>query len=644
MIQLNVGRYIKIIYLTSLFKLMNKIASSEFMDYNYRHINDNDISKIESENLNDNIKYHQILKKLDRANGAAFLCQSKIKNPNYYSIIDCNNKFESLFKIEKSKIIGKSYDFLLQEFDIDYSSESQLEHFRLIRDLKDFHPCTVIVEIFEYNSRTKSKKYKIDFEPQEYIDQLNRRHALFIFNQISQKDIKNNEVKKYNIAKNSDLIKNMERTLRNERLLRKVSSYIISDLPISEISYKIAKEICDNFQIDRCIIHDYRDSQTNFVTEYDRIDSTPLFQGIHNDDNVGHLTKYINFQNKFCKKYLQKDDKSFVCAINNLQIDSNFKPIKSVIDKFKIGAQISITTIFNRKINGGIYLHQSQPRNWMADEIETMEIISDQMSIAFDRSVTIEKVMIGNHALMEKTTELKHALKKEQEMRRMQNEFVALVSHEFKTPLQIIDGTREVLQRKIKKTTNDENILKYLNRIKTGIDRMNGLITSTLNLAKMESGDGKITVEIEEFNFKEFILEIINKNKNLADNKKIKIITKLDSLPISFKADPKLLDHSFNNILSNAIKYSRNNSTIKIISKCNDKYIAIKFIDSGIGIPKNDLKNIGKKFYRAKNTLSVAGTGIGLYLSQHFIELHSGKLYIDSEVNIGTSVTVILPI
>jgi signal transduction histidine kinase len=419
---------------------------------------------------------------------------------------------------------------------------------------------------------------------------------------------------------------------------------MISDLPISEVSYKIAKEVCDNFQIDRCIIHDYRNSQTNFVTEYDRIESIPLFQGIHNDDNIRLLTKYINFQNQFCKKFIQNIDESFVCAIDNVKNDSNFNAISKITSKFNIGAMICVTTLFNKKINGGIYLHQSQPRNWLADEIEAMEIIADQISIAFDRSVSIEKVMIGNHALMEKTMELKQALKKEQEMRRMQNEFVALVSHEFKTPLQIIDGTREVLHRKILKTTNDPTTIKYLSRIKVGIERMNGLITSTLNLAKMESGQGKISLEIEQINLKEFITDIINKNINLAENKKIKIITKIDSLPLSFRADPKLLNHSFNNILSNAIKYSKNDSIIKVIAKSNSKYVALKFIDKGIGIPKSDIKNIGKKFYRAKNTLSVAGTGIGLYLSQHFIELHSGKLYIDSEINIGTSVTVILPI
>jgi signal transduction histidine kinase len=129
----------------------------------------------------------------------------------------------------------------------------------------------------------------------------------------------------------------------------------------------------------------------------------------------------------------------------------------------------------------------------------------------------------------------------------------------------------------------------------------------------------------------------------LAINKQIKIITKIDELPTEFEGDPKLLDHSITNIISNAIKYSKNNTSVKIFSKSSGKKVALRVIDQGIGIPKEDLANIGQKFFRAKNTLAVAGTGIGVYLTKHFIELHEGKVLIESEVNVGTSVTITLP-
>ena len=208
-----------------------------------------------------------------------------------------------------------------------------------------------------------------------------------------------------------------------------------------------------------------------------------------------------------------------------------------------------------------------------------------------------------------------------------------------------IYSTRELLVRKLKNhNVIDETIDKALDKIKSGIQRMNGLIHSTLNLAKMENSENAIKVEYEILDLQKFILDIIDKNSNLATNKNIKVEVKISELPQKFKGDPKLLDHSLTNIISNAIKYSGNNTTVKILARANDKKLAIRITDQGIGIPKEDISNVGTKFFRAKNTLSVAGTGIGLYLTKHFIELHGGSVLIESEVNVGTSVTVTLPI
>ena len=95
-----------------------------------------------------------------------------------------------------------------------------------------------------------------------------------------------------------------------------------------------------------------------------------------------------------------------------------------------------------------------------------------------------------------------------------------------------------------------------------------------------------------------------------------------------------MLDHAISNVISNAIKYSRNNSHVKIIGKILEDCIAIRVIDTGIGIPAKDLENIGKKFFRAGNSILVAGTGIGIYLTKHFIDLLAGKIIIESKENL----------
>jgi signal transduction histidine kinase len=82
---------------------------------------------------------------------------------------------------------------------------------------------------------------------------------------------------------------------------------------------------------------------------------------------------------------------------------------------------------------------------------------------------------------------------------------------------------------------------------------------------------------------------------------------------------------------------------VKILAKSNDKKVALRVIDEGIGIPEEDVSSIGKKFFRAKNATAVAGTGIGIYLTKHFVEMHGGEIAIESEIGVGTSVTIILP-
>ena len=363
----------------------------------------------------------------------------------------------------------------------------------------------------------------------------------------------------------------------------------------------------------------------------------------YSEKNIQDLQKYINFQNDFYQKFGTKNKKSSIALIRDVFNDENLRGINDICNEYSIASQIAITTTFNGVVNGGIYLHQSAKNSWIEDEINLIEIIAEQFSIALDRSNSIQKVMVANHALMEKTLQLKDSLKQEQEMRKMQNEFVALVSHEFKTPLQIIDGNRELITRKLKNANFvEESVFGYLEKVRSGIQRMNGLINSTLHLAKMENNDGKIKVEAQEINLFNLIEDIIEKNTNLAQQKNIKIHYKINELPTSFITDPKLLDHAISNIISNAIKYSRNNSHVKIIGKILEDCIAIRVIDTGIGIPAKDLENIGKKFFRAGNSILVAGTGIGIYLTKHFIDLLAGKIIIESKENFGTVVTVIL--
>ena len=591
------------------------------------------------EDYDDSKELHDLI---DGRLEASIICRDNKKIPNFLSLVYANNLFYLMFDIDENGAIGQNYDFLFSDVDLDNYSEDQAEYARLIKSVRDQQQCSVVLTTSVENIKYGNFKLHITYSPHLVKnDKFTRNYGIFSF--IKIENVKKDDSNTLKTRANIILLRSLERTLRNERTLREIANLIISDVQIDNLARTIAKILCEHLKCDRCLIHDFKSDNTTFVVEYCSSYSKKMISDEYSEKNIQDLQKYINFQNDFYQKFGTKNKKSSIALIRDVFNDENLRGINDICNEYSIASQIAITTTFNGVVNGGIYLHQSAKNSWIEDEINLIEIIAEQFSIALDRSSSIQKVMIANHALMEKTLQLKDSLKQEQEMRKMQNEFVALVSHEFKTPLQIIDGNRELITRKLKNANFvEESVFGYLEKVRSGIQRMNGLINSTLHLAKMENNDGKIKVEPQEINLFNLIEDIIEKNTNLAQQKNIQIHYKINELPTSYMTDPKLLDHAISNIISNAIKYSRNNSHVKIIGKILDDCIAIRVIDTGIGIPTKDLENIGKKFFRAGNSISVAGTGIGIYLTKHFIDLLAGKIIIESKENFGTVVTVIL--
>lgn len=596
----------------------------------------------ENDFINDN--FDQLSLIINEKPEPSIICSYNSKVANFLSIITANNSFYNIFNLSEDKVIGQNYDFLFDDIELDNYSEDRAEYSRMIKSVRDKTSCSIVVSCSYEKTKISNYKLHITYSPlQANINGIVKDFAIFSFIKIINENLIENDAKKIKSQANISLLRVLERTLRNERTLREIANLIISDEKIDNLAQAIAKILCQHLKCDRCIIHDFNKNSTNFVIEHASRLSDKIIPEKYNDDNLQNIQKYINFQNNFYKNFGEKNKKSSISIISDIYNDDNFTKIVDICKKFSINSQIAVTTTFNGIVNGGIYLHNFEKRVWLQDEIDLIETVADQFSIALDRSNSIKKVMIANHSLMERTLQLKESLRQEQEMRKMQNEFVALVSHEFKTPLQIIDGNRELISRKLKNhPIEDNNIFNYLDKIKSGIQRMNGLINSTLHLAKMENSDGKIKIELQNIDLKDLIKDIIEKNSNLAMQKNIIIHAKIDDLPSEYISDPKLLDHAFSNIISNAIKYSHTNSFVKIIGKKLDDCIAIRVVDNGIGIPKNDQDNIGKKFFRAGNSISVAGTGIGIYLTKNFIDLLEGKLIIESKENCGTTVTIIL--
>ena len=227
---------------------------------------------------------------------------------------------------------------------------------------------------------------------------------------------------------------------------------------------------------------------------------------------------------------------------------------------------------------------------------------------------------------------------KQDEIRK--NDFIAMVSHELKTPLTSLKVYVQLLNLKAK-TSGDLFTVKSLGKVEGQVNKMNNMIRSFLDLSRLEAG--KIYLEYEEFTIEKLIAEIVEE-VSLTD--KSHTILFSTCKPLSVYADREKIGQVINNLLGNAIKYSRPNTMVTIRCEQVGEMVQVSIEDEGIGIAKADQPKLFSRFYRIQNQelKTVSGFGIGLYLSAEIIQLHEGKIWIESDEGKGAVFYFTLPL
>ncbi|WP_316792626.1 ATP-binding protein [Pedobacter frigoris] len=220
-------------------------------------------------------------------------------------------------------------------------------------------------------------------------------------------------------------------------------------------------------------------------------------------------------------------------------------------------------------------------------------------------------------------------VQKQDEQRK--NDFIAMVSHELKTPLTSMKGYIQVL-RKTKKDVS-ELTQKVLERAEHQVTKMTNMINGFLNIARLESG--KITIERKPIRMSVLMDDVIEEFTTTVTSHHIKFSCNGD---FSVDVDREKLSHVINNLISNAVKYSPLDSNIYVDCYTEDSNAIFKVKDEGMGITSYDLPNLFERFYRVENAqmTSISGFGIGLYLSAEIITRHGGKIWAESEFGKGS--------
>lgn len=237
--------------------------------------------------------------------------------------------------------------------------------------------------------------------------------------------------------------------------------------------------------------------------------------------------------------------------------------------------------------------------------------------------------------------DIRKALTREKELSDLKTRFISMASHEFRTPLTTILASAETLERYAHKFTPEKQ-QTVLKRIQTSVHHVIGLLNDVLTVGKAEAG--KLSCTLAPIDLHQFCRDLVEEAQfaQVSTASPIELIATGDQFQVL--ADEKLLRHILLNLISNAVKYSPDHTPVTFAVTCGDGESIFQVSDRGIGIPPADQAQLFGAFHRADNVGNISGTGLGLVIAKRAAEAHQGLISFVSEVGLGTTFTVVLPL
>src|SRR5579871_2375256 len=251
------------------------------------------------------------------------------------------------------------------------------------------------------------------------------------------------------------------------------------------------------------------------------------------------------------------------------------------------------------------------------------------------------ELMVTQRGLAQQASMLEEKLAAERHLTQLQRNFVSMASHEFRTPLTIIDGHAQRLNKLSDRIGVDE-IVTRAGKIRAAVLRMTHLIDNLLTSTRLvESGAG-LYFHPQEIDLRELVHEVCQLHREISPGSTI--VEEWGDRSLRMVGDPKLLSQVFDNLLSNAIKYSPGGGIVRITSRAEEGGLVVAVEDHGIGIPSADVGRLFERYFRGSNVSGIVGTGVGLNLVKMVIDLHGGDITVESKEGQGARFTVRLPI
>lgn len=312
-------------------------------------------------------------------------------------------------------------------------------------------------------------------------------------------------------------------------------------------------------------------------------------------------------------------------------VEISLSPFSHEGNKFVIAFIIDITK--RKKSEEEISNHQKK--------LETLTFELKAINEKLEAKVQ-DRTKILQEALTEiekSRAELSEALEKEKELNELKSRFLSMASHEFRTPLTTILSSASLIPE-YSLTDQQDNRIRHVDRIKSAVNNLNNILGDFLSLSKIE--EGKVGVDNKLFNLKELCDEIESEIKGISKPGQKIILSHTGEENVLL--DPKLIRNILINLISNALKFSEENTLVNLNTFVSKDLIKINVMDEGIGISNEDREHLFQRFFRGQNASNIPGTGLGLNIVSKYVELMNGFIEVESKLEKGTSFILNFPI
>ncbi|MEG3437841.1 hybrid sensor histidine kinase/response regulator [Pannus brasiliensis CCIBt3594] len=315
--------------------------------------------------------------------------------------------------------------------------------------------------------------------------------------------------------------------------------------------------------------------------------------------------------------------------------------IASLDSLLKIAPRLPIVVLTNTNDdNLAVEAVRRGAQDYLMKREVSLDRLTRSLCYAIERKQTEEALRESNQTLQTRVRESTSELERAKELNQQKTEFVSMLSHDFRNPLNKISLSAGLLEESRDRLTKEQQVA-YFRMIRSAIKDMDRLLTEVLLIGRADSG--RLSVQFDEVDLLGFCQQLVESFSIKCEDRS-PILFSIEGQLDRGLWDVNLIKHILINLLENAIKYSPAATPVEFRVKVESDRVIFRVEDRGIGIPQSDRAHLFQPFYRGENVEGIGGTGLGLAIVARCVEAHRGEISIESEEGTGTIVTVTLPI